>query len=189
MRRRGRKSRPPTSVVLALTAAVVLAGCTVALNSRQGPRFVTSPPVSDTAMLWARDLRLVDVAPGSRIHLRAWLDTELGRWTSSAGYSVPGSGVLDLDTARPQLAAFREPDSTGLFWSLRGPDVASSELVQLWTRSTVAVTLEASEKGRIIASREFPLGGYGAGAAPITVSTFDLAQSAVAAGETFLPPS
>lgn len=53
----------------------------------------------------------------------------------------------------------------------------------------MAVTVEASERGRIIASRKFPLGGYGAAAAPITVSTFDLAQSAVAAGERFLPQS
>ncbi|MFF1633425.1 acyl-CoA thioesterase/BAAT N-terminal domain-containing protein [Leifsonia sp. NPDC058248] len=187
-RERRRTGRAAIAVACGLIAALVLTACVAGRHGRLGPRFVTPPLIHYTSVLWPVPLQLVGVEPGSRIRLEASLDTGHGRWSSSATYTVPASGTVDLATAKPQLAAFTEPDSAGLFWSLRGPDIDPSDLMQLWMRSTVSVAIDAQENGRVVASREFVLDGLGSDVPPITVSAFDIADAAEAAGEDFPSP-
>jgi pimeloyl-ACP methyl ester carboxylesterase len=187
MRWQRRTGRVAIAVACGLIAALVLTGCVTRHSGQLGPRFVTPPLIHYTSVLWPVPLQLVGVEPGSRVRLEASLDTEHGRWSSSATYTVPASGTVDLATAKPQLAGFTEPDSAGLFWTLRGPDTDPSDLMQLWMRSTLSVGIEAHENGRVVASREFTLDGLGSDARPVNVSTAETADAAVYAGERYPP--
>src|SRR6478609_11962145 len=115
--------RRAAALVPALAAAVALAlavgGCAQATDRPVGPRFVTPPLIRYSSVLWPVPLELVGAVPGSRLRIEARMSTPRGLWNSSATYTVPASGTLDLAAARPQLSRFAEPDSAGLFWSLR----------------------------------------------------------------------
>jgi hypothetical protein len=161
------------AVVALVLAASVLAGCT-ATDSDAGPHFVTPPLVRYSAVLWPVPLQLVGAEPGARLRLSAHLVTGRGSWSSAATYTVPASGTLDLANARPQLAPFAEPDSAGLFWSLRGPRLSGSAAVRQWMRDTLQVTLAASENGRVVASRRFILEGLASSLLVQTLYTRDL---------------
>src|SRR3954453_8190125 len=115
-----------TGTVLAISA---LAGCRT-VDGGAGPRFVTPPLVRYSAVLWPVPLQLVGAEPGARLRLSSRLTTAHGSWSSAATYSVPASGTLDLARARPQLAPFAEPDSAGLFWSLRGPRLSGTAAIR-----------------------------------------------------------
>ena len=138
-RERRRIGRAAIAVACGLIAALVLSACVAGRHGRLGPRFVTPPLIHYTSVLWPVPLQLVGVEPGRRIRLEASLDTRHGRWRSSATYTVPASGTVDLATAKPQLAAFTEPDSAGLFWSLRGPDIDPAVLVHLARRASLSI--------------------------------------------------
>lgn len=189
MRRRsgdgGRRQRMPrrtlrarlvaavTAVCAAVLAVSVLAGCGQ-VEGGAGARFVTPPLVRYSAVLWPVPLQLVGAEPGARLRLTAQLVTSHGSWTSSATYTVPASGTLDLASARPQFAPFTEPDSAGLFWSLRGPGISGTTAVRQWMRDTIHVTVRASDADRVIASRRFDLQGLAAAQAVRTLYTRDL---------------
>ncbi|MGO4299081.1 acyl-CoA thioesterase/BAAT N-terminal domain-containing protein [Leifsonia sp. RAF41] len=188
MRRRrgddGRQKMPPRSLrarlaaVLAAVAATVLAvsglaGCS-AVDGGAGARFVTPPLVRYSAVLWPVPLQLVGAEPGAQLRLTSRLTTAHGSWSSAATYTVPASGTLDLARARPQLAPFTEPDSAGLFWSLRGPRLSGSAAAQQWMFDTTRVTMTASDGDRVIASRTFQLDGLAASLSVRTLYTRDL---------------
>ncbi|WP_374007935.1 acyl-CoA thioesterase/BAAT N-terminal domain-containing protein [Leifsonia sp. LS-T14] len=165
------------AVVAAASAAIlavsVLAGCG-SVAGGAGARFVTPPLVRYSAVLWPVPLQLVGAEPGARLRLSARLTTSHGSWTSAATYTVPASGTLDLARARPQFAPFTEPDSAGLFWSLRGPRLTGAAAAQQWMFDTTAVTMTASDGDRVIASRRFVLDGLAAGLSVRTIYTRDL---------------
>jgi len=175
---RQRMPRRPLRVRLAAVAAVVLAisalaGCGT-VDGGAGPRFVTPPLVRYSAVLWPVPLQLVGAEPGARLRLTSRLTTAHGSWTSAATYTVPASGTLDLARARPQLAPFAEPDSAGLFWSLRGPRLSGTAAIRQWMRDTIRVTLTASDGDRVVASRRFQLDGLAASLSVRTLYTRDL---------------
>lgn len=154
-------------------AAVALTGCTSS-SGAEGPQFVTPPLIRYTSVLWPVPLQLVGAEPGSRVRLEATMRTDRGQWRSSATYTIPASGTLDLATARPQLSRFAEPDSAGLFWSLRGPRLDQQALIQQWMLDTSPVTVTAFDGSRAIAARTFRLQGLGAGVHTSGVFTRDL---------------
>ncbi|MFJ8895668.1 acyl-CoA thioesterase/BAAT N-terminal domain-containing protein [Leifsonia sp. NPDC102414] len=165
--------------VLALVAVAALSGCTSTAVSA-GPRFVTPPLIRYTSVLWPVPLQLVGAEPGSRVRLEARMSTARGVWSSTATYTVPASGALDLAAAKPQLSRFSEPDSAGLFWSLRGPQLGQQALAQQWMREVSPVTVTAFDGSRAIASRTFRLQGIGADVRTRTVFTRDLLAATAA---------
>lgn len=168
-------------LAVVVTAALALAGCTAAPGvAVAGPRFVTPPLIRYTSVLWPVPLELVGAEPGSRLRLEATMSTPRGLWSSAATYTVPASGTLDLAAARPQLSRFSEPDSAGLFWSLRGPQLGDGALAQQWMRESSPVTVTAFDGSRPIAERTFHLQGLGAGIRSRTVYTRDLLAAVTA---------
>lgn len=163
------------AVAAATVLALALGGCAQASDRPVGPRFVTPPLIRYSSVLWPVPLELVGAVPGSRLRIASALDTDRGSWRSSATYTVPASGVLDLATARPQLAPFREPDSVGLFWSLAGPELVGPALAAQWMRETLPVRLTAFDGDRVVATRSFALQGLADGLRPYTLYTRDLA--------------
>ncbi|GIT80914.1 hypothetical protein LLS1_25830 [Leifsonia sp. LS1] len=153
--------------------ALALTGCTAPADGPSGPRFVTPPLVHLTSVLWPIPLELVGVMPGSRLRIAASLTTARGTWRSSATYTTPASGILDLASARPQLAPFEQPDSAGLFWSLDGPDLPGTALATQWMHETLPVTLTAFDADRVVARRTFALQGLADGLRPHTLYTRD----------------
>lgn len=194
---RWRRGRLRAVVASALAAAFVLAvplalsGCSPAAEV-VGPRFVTPPLIRYTSVLWPVPLQLVGVEPGARLRLVARMSNPRGSWQSEATYTVPPTGTLDLATARPQLSRFAQPDSVGLFWSLRGPRLEGQPLVRQWMEETSYVTVTAIDGSRPVASRTFGLAGLAAAADPRTVFTHDLAGAEAlangAAGSAPPPP-
>ena len=182
---RWRRGRLRTAVALALAAAVAipvaLTGCSASADVA-GPRFVTPPLIRYTSVLWPVPLELVGVEPGARLRLVARMTNQRGTWESEATYTVPPTGTLDLATARPQLAGYEQPDSVGLFWSLRGPQLQGEPLVRQWMQETSFVTVTALEGSRTIASRTFGLEGLAATSDPRTVFGHDLAAAEALAG-------
>ncbi|WP_431279613.1 acyl-CoA thioesterase/BAAT N-terminal domain-containing protein [Leifsonia poae] len=185
MRWRRDARRAAIAAAFALVAGLVLSGCSAPSTPAGGigPRFVTPPLIHYTSVLWPVPLQLVGAEPGSRVQLVASMPTPRGRWSSEATYTIPVSGVLDLARARPQLAPFSSPDSAGLFWSLRGPELSVSDQIGIWMGSTSKVTIEAVQGGRIVASRLFRLDGLGATSGPSRVSDRAFVAAAVAAGD------
>jgi dienelactone hydrolase len=183
MRWRRRTGRAAIAAACGLIVTLVLTGCVGRPGAQLGPRFVTPPLIHYTSVLWPVPLQLVGAEPGSRVRLVASLDSVHGRWSSAVTYTVPASGTVDLATAKPQLAAFSEPDSAGLFWSLRGPHLTSSVQFRLWMRTTVAVTIDAFDDARVIASRVFLLDGLGTETRPTTVYSSDLDAAAARSGD------
>ncbi|MFP3464310.1 acyl-CoA thioesterase/BAAT N-terminal domain-containing protein [Leifsonia sp. SIMBA_070] len=172
-----RRLRSRLAVAVAAVCAAVLAlpalvGCTA--TDGGGARFVTPPLVRYSAVLWPVPLQLVGAEPGARLRLTAHLVTARGSWTSAATYTVPAAGTLDLAHARPQLAPFTEPDSAGLFWSLRGPRISGTAAVRQWMLETSHVTITASDGDRVVASRRFELDGLAASQSVRTLYTRDL---------------
>lgn len=176
--RRPVRARLAAAVAAALAACALVAsaltGCAGSTTDPAGPRFVTPPLVRYSAVLWPVPLQLVGAEPGSHLRLTAHLATSHGAWDSAATYTVPASGTLDLAQARPQLAPYTEPDSAGLFWSLRGPQLGGPEAARQWMRDTIAVTLRASDGDRVVAARRFELVGLAAGLSVRTLYTRDL---------------
>jgi hypothetical protein len=165
----------------ALAVALALSGCSTPARVVAGPHFVTPPLIHYTSVLWPVPLQLVGAEPGSRLRLTASMSSPQGRWSSEATYTVPPSGTLDLATARPQLAPFNEPDSVGLFWSLHGPELSTSDQIGLWMRSTTGVRLDAFDGARLVATRLFGLDGLGLFSRPTRVTGRDLQRAAAAA--------
>ncbi|MGJ4846292.1 MULTISPECIES: acyl-CoA thioesterase/BAAT N-terminal domain-containing protein [unclassified Leifsonia] len=174
-----RRSAVFAAVCSVLLAATALTGCTSTVV-QGGPRFVTPPLIRYTSVLWPVPLELVGAEPGSRLRLEARMSTPRGLWNSSATYTVPASGTLDLAAARPQLSRFAEPDSAGLFWSLRGPQLGEEALAEQWMRETSPVTVTAFDGSRPIAARTFRLQGIGAGIRTSGVFTRDLLAATAA---------
>lgn len=169
-----RRERPRAALALLLAVVLLaLTGCGAA-REPVGPRFVTPPLIRYSSVLWPVPLELVGAEPGARLRIAAFLSTERGVWRSGATYVVPATGSLDLATARPQLAPYPEPDSAGLFWSLRGPDLDREGAARQWMHETVPVTLTASDGDRVIASRTFLLQGLAVSLRSRTVYTRDL---------------
>lgn len=183
MRWRRRNGRTAILVACALTVAALLGGCGASPGPDVGPHFVTPPLIRYTTVLWPVPLQLVGAEPGSRLRLVATVPTKRGVWSSSATYTVPGTGTVDLAIERPQLARFTEPDSAGLFWSLRGPSLTPSEVLKLWMRTTLPVTIDVYDAGRVVASRVFRLDGLGTTRGPITVYSSDLDAASARAGD------
>lgn len=181
--RRRRLAALTTVVASAAALALAATGCTAATDAAGGPRFVTPPLIHYTSVLWPVPLQLVGAEPGSRLRIAATLTTGHGSWRSSATYTVPAGGVLDLAAARPQLAPFAAPDSAGLFWALDGPELSGDALATQWMHDTLPVTLSAFDADRLVAARTFELQGLADGLAPRTLSTRDFA----AAGAPSLP--
>ncbi len=168
-----------TAALALLLAALALAGCSGDPQRVQvGPHFVTAPLVYLSTVLWPPPLSLVGLSPGTRIQLAAHVDAPGGPWDSDATYTVPSTGVIDLNAVRPQLAPFGSPDSAGLIWSLHGPDLAPEAAAHLWTESTIGVHIFAIDDGRILASTVLELAGLGATMTPITVLADELGGTA-----------
>ncbi|HEY2557470.1 MAG TPA: hypothetical protein VGI08_10210, partial [Diaminobutyricibacter sp.] len=102
------------------------------------------------------------------------VDAPGGRWTSRATYTVPGTGIIDLNEVRPQFAPFGSPDSAGLLWSLHGPELPPETAVHLWTQSIVGVHIAAVDDGHVIASTVLELYGPGLSSAPMPVLADEL---------------
>ncbi|MEY9951293.1 acyl-CoA thioesterase/BAAT N-terminal domain-containing protein [Leifsonia sp. EB34] len=164
------------SLAVAVAAAAALTGC-ASDGDQVGPRFVTPPLIRYSSVLWPVPLQLVDAEPGSRVRITASLTSARGTWTSAASYDVGGDGTIDLARDKPLFAPFTEPDSAGLFWSLRGPTLAGADLAQQWMHDTEPVTLTASEGDRVVARRTFRLEGLDGLLHVRTVYTHDLAPS------------
>ncbi len=165
--------------VALLVSALALAGCSGGPQRVQvGPHFVTAPLVYLSTVLWPPPLSLVGLSPGSRIQLAAHVDALGGPWDSEATYTVPSTGIVDLNAVRPQLAPFGSPDSAGLIWSLRGPDLAPDAAARLWTDSTIGVHISALDDGRIVASTVLELAGLGSTMTPTTVLADELGGTA-----------
>lgn len=162
------------AVAAVAAVALALGGCATTSDGATGPRFVTPPLIHYTSVLWPVPLQLVGAEPGSRLRIVATLANDRGTWRSSATYTVPAGGMLDLATSRPQLAPFAEPDSVGLFWSLDGPDLSGAALATQWMHDTLPVTLSAFDADRLVASRTFELQGLADGLRPHTLYTRDL---------------
>jgi len=173
LRVRGIGRRGIAAAVALLVGSTVLAGC-APVEGGAGPHFVTPPLVRYSAVLWPVPLELVGAEPGARLRLTAQLTTSHGSWTSAATYTVPASGTLDLASARPQFAPFTDPDSAGLFWSLRGPHLGDDAAVRQWMRDTTHVTVRAANGDRVVASRQFELSGLAADLPERTLYTRDL---------------
>ena len=164
-----------TAAVGLILAALALAGCSGEPQRAQvGPHFVTAPLVYLSTVLWPPPLSLVGLTPGSRIQLEARVDAPGGRWESDATYTVPSTGIIDLNAVRPQLAPFGTPDSAGLIWSLQGPDLAPDAAARLWTESTVGVHIAAVDDGRVVASTVLELAGLGTVMTPLVVLADEL---------------
>ncbi|WP_158862492.1 acyl-CoA thioesterase/BAAT N-terminal domain-containing protein [Leifsonia sp. AG29] len=172
-RRGGPAARFVAVLAASLLALAALAGCSTSPYS-EGPHFVTPPLIRYSSVLWPVPLELVGAEPGATLRLRSSLSTSRGVWSSAATYQVPASGILDMATARPQLAPYAQPDSAGLFWSLRGPQLSPSDQVRQWMTSTVTLTLSAWDGARLVAERTFRLQGLAADLHPRTVRTRDL---------------
>ncbi|WP_223694348.1 acyl-CoA thioesterase/bile acid-CoA:amino acid N-acyltransferase family protein [Leifsonia poae] len=159
-----------------VVVALALSGCTAGTGTgvEVGPRFVSPPFLRYSSVLWPSPLELVGAEPGSRLRLVATLPTPRGVWSSSATYTVPPSGTVDLAAEHPQFAPFAVPDSAGLFWSLRGPRLGQAESVELWMRSAAVVTVNAFAEGRRIAHRVFVLDGLAENLRQNTVTVNDL---------------
>ncbi len=170
------RSIPAMAVLVAL--ALALAGCVASPDAWNGPRFVTGPLVSLTTVLWPPPLSLVGLEPGSRVVVHSEVAAEHDRWTSQATYTVPVSGSIDLNVARPQLAPFATADSAGLVWSLTGPQLAPDVAARLWTASVVSVHLAAYADGRALASTVLDLKGL----ATIVTPSVVLASQLMPAG-------
>ncbi|MGN7799322.1 acyl-CoA thioesterase/BAAT N-terminal domain-containing protein [Leifsonia sp. 22587] len=160
-------------VALPLLVVSALTGCTAPVSGA-GAHFVTPPLVRYSAVLWPVPLQLVGAEPGARLRLTARLVTRHGTWTSAATYTVPPTGTLDLARAKPQFAPFTEPDSAGLFWSLRGPRIPADDAARQWMLDTLHLTLTASDGERVVASRRFELQGLAAAQSVRTLYTRDL---------------
>lgn len=169
----GLRRRGIASAVALLLGLSVLTAC-AQVDGGAGARFVSPPLIRYSAVLWPFPLELVGAEPGAHLRLTAELTTSHGSWTSAATYTVPASGTLDLARARPQLAPFTEPDSAGLFWSLRGPRLGEDAAVRQWMRDTSHVTMRAVDGDRVVASRSFELSGLAAGLSERTLYTRDL---------------
>jgi len=142
------RRRKPLLAILAVALAA-LAGC-AGVPATAGPRFVVSEEPSG---VWqAVHLRLVSLPPGARVAVQAEVDAG-GRWTSRAVYSVPSSGVVDLDRDVPVEAPFTGADGMGLFWSLSSPSGAGATSPQQWGGATLTVDLSAVVDGRRVAAR------------------------------------
>ena len=161
------------SVVAALALAAALGGC-ASDGDQVGPRFITPPLIRYSSVLWPVPLELIGAAPGTRLRITASLSSTRGTWTSAASYDVSGDGTVDLARDKPLFAPFAEPDSAGLFWSLRGPSLGPADLAQQWMRDTNPVTLTASEGDRVVARRTFRLQGLGGTLHGRTIYTHDL---------------
>ncbi|WP_349627040.1 acyl-CoA thioesterase/BAAT N-terminal domain-containing protein [Leifsonia sp. C5G2] len=136
------------AALLGLVTAL-LAGCG-AVPSAAGPRFEVSEEPSG---VWEPvHLRLVSLPPGARVTITADALTG-GRWTSRAEYSVPSSGIVDLDHDVPVEAPFTGADGMGLFWSLSNAGGAAATSPEQWGGTTVAVDLAATIDGRRVAAR------------------------------------
>lgn len=167
-----------TAVVAGLALVAALSGCAEAA-APTGPRFVTPPLIRFSSVLWPVPLQLIGAQPGARLRITASLTSSRGTWTSGATYDVGGDGTIDFTHDRPQLAPFTQPDSAGLFWSLRGPSLGPEALVQQWMRDTSPVTLTASDGDRIVARRTFELQGLASTSHTAAVYTHDLAPEGV----------
>lgn len=165
-----------TAVVVGLALVAALSGCAT-VEGPAGPRFVTPPLIRFSSVLWPVPLQLVGAQPGTRLRITASLTSSRGTWTSAATYDVGGDGTIDFAHDRPQLAPFTQPDSAGLFWSLRGPSLGPVDLARQWMHDTSPVTLTASDGNRVVARRTFRLQGLGASARSDTVYTHDLVPS------------
>lgn len=165
--------------MVAVGGALLSIGACATVRDDAGPRFVTPPLIRYSSVLWPVPLELVGAEPGIRIRITATLSSGRGVWRSGATYTVPASGALDLARARPQLAAFHDPDSAGLFWSLRGPVLDDAELAGQWMHETNPVTLTAADGDRIVAVRTFRLQGLAAAVRSHLVYTRDLARSSL----------
>ncbi|WP_025158796.1 acyl-CoA thioesterase/BAAT N-terminal domain-containing protein [Leifsonia aquatica] len=179
-----RRSAAIASAAAAAAIVLVLSGCSTAASGAAGPRFVTPPLIHYTSVLWPVPLELVGAQPGSRLRIAASLTTERGTWRSSATYTVPAGGVLDLASARPQLAPFAEPDSVGLFWSLAGPELSGASLATQWMHDTLPVRFSAVDGDRVVAARTFSLQGLADGLRPHTLYTRDLLGASALPRET-----
>jgi dienelactone hydrolase len=168
-----------SAAVALILGALALAGCSSGPQRTQvGPHFVTAPLVYLSTVLWPPPLSLVGLTPGSRIQLAAHVDAPGGRWESDATYTVPGTGIIDLNAVRPQLAPFGSPDSAGLIWSLQGPDLPPDADARLWTESTIGVHISALDDGRVVASTVLELAGLGSTMTPIDVLADELGGTA-----------
>lgn len=164
------------SVAAVLLAGVALTGC-ASSGDLVGPQFITPPLIRYSSVLWPVPLELVDAEPGTRVRITASLESSRGTWTSAASYDVGSDGTVDLARDKPLFAPFTEPDSAGLFWSLRGPTLDVADLAQQWMRDTNPVTLTASDGDRVVARRTFRLEGLGGTLRGRTVYTHDLAPA------------
>ncbi|MFE4948714.1 acyl-CoA thioesterase/BAAT N-terminal domain-containing protein [Leifsonia sp. NPDC056665] len=172
------------SVVAVLAVGAALAGCAND-GAQVGPHFITPPLIRYSSVLWPVPLELIDAEPGTRVRITASLDSSRGAWTSAASYDVAGDGTVDLARDKPLFAPFTDPDSAGLFWSLRGPALGPADLAQQWMRDTNQVTLTASDGDRVVARRTFRLEGLGGTVDGRTVFTHDLASAGAGVA---LPP-
>ncbi|MFE4469822.1 acyl-CoA thioesterase/BAAT N-terminal domain-containing protein [Leifsonia sp. NPDC056824] len=182
-RKAGLRPALAASVAVVLVAGAALAGC-ASDGNQVGPRFITPPLIRYSSVLWPVPLELIDAEPGTRVRITASLDSSRGTWTSAASYDVAGDGTVDLARDKPLFAPFAAPDSAGLFWSLRGPELGPDDLVQQWMVDTNPVTLTASDGDRVVARRTFRLEGLGGTMRGHTIFTHDLAPS----GALALPP-
>jgi dienelactone hydrolase len=91
------------------------------------------------------EVRVTNLEPGSRVTLRAEAtDKTNERWTSSAVFAVPESGILELNRDAPESGSYAGVDANGLIWSLRPRDDLETAFFQTPEAGfTVTLTLES----------------------------------------------
>jgi dienelactone hydrolase len=136
------------AVIAALGLLSALVGCTTGGSSQAGAHFVVSKDPS--ASWWPLDIWVEGLQPGHQVTVAASANSS-GRWTSRATYGVPADGVVDLGTAIPELAPFRQPDAMGLFWSLAKSGDGAAPANSNWGDGSVTIDLTASVDGRTVA--------------------------------------
>ena len=91
------------------------------------------------------EVRVTNLEPGSRITLRAeTMDASNERWISSAVFTVPECGILELSVDAPDSGSYAGVDANGLIWSMCPRDDLENAYFQTPEAGfTVTLTLES----------------------------------------------
>ena len=100
------------------------------------------------------NIALSGFIPNTDIVIRAETrDDSYVRWESSVTIRVDENGRADLSTCRPLAGTYSEPDSMGLFWSMKpDPEAAKPSVFSKTGVEPINVTLSAMQDNEVVAT-------------------------------------